>query len=81
MNIRNSVGWMGMVALLASGFFGFTVKAAVSPNSEPVWKVLLDARTMAFQLKDDARDHEEFRANEHKLASSCQCNQPNPRRR
>jgi hypothetical protein len=56
MSTRNSVGWMGMVALLAGGFLGgaFTAKAADHPNSEPVWKVLLDARTMAFQLKDDA---------------------------
>ncbi len=62
MRMRNSVGWVGMIALLAGGFFGgaFTVKAADHPNSEPVWKVLLDARTMAFQLKDDAQTMKGF---------------------
>lgn len=53
---------MGMIALLAGGFFGsaFTLKAADHPNSEPVWKLLLDARTMSFQLKDDTRTMKRF---------------------
>jgi len=62
MNARKSVVWIGVGALLAAGFFGgaFTVKAADNPDSEQVSTLLSEAKTMAFQLKEDAATMETF---------------------
>ncbi len=62
MNTRKSVAWVGIVALMVAGFFGgaFTMKAADNPDSEQVSKLLSEAKTMAFQLKDDAQTMESF---------------------
>jgi phage-related tail protein len=62
MNTCKSVAWSGITALLVAGFFGgaFTLKAADNPDSEQVSKLLSEARTMAFQLKDDAQTMESF---------------------
>lgn len=56
MNTRKSIAWMGTAALLLVGFCGAssTLKAADNPDSEQVSKLLSDAKTMAFQVKDDA---------------------------
>jgi hypothetical protein len=62
MNARNSVAWMGTVALLVAGFFGgsFTMKAADNSDSEQVSKLLSEAQTIAFQVKEDAVTMESF---------------------
>jgi len=62
MNARKSIAWMGIGALLVAGFFGsaFTVKAADNPDSEHVSALLSEAKTMAFQLKEDAETMETF---------------------
>lgn len=54
MNMRKSIGLIASVALVLGGF-AFTMSAADKPDSEEVSKMLSDARTMAFQLKDDAQ--------------------------
>ena len=47
--------------LLLGGFAGaFTARAADKPDSEQVSKLLSEARTMAFQLKDDAETMQTF---------------------
>lgn len=51
--------WMGMPALLLAGFLAGTstmqaAKIAEVPDSEQVSKLLSEAKTMAFQLKEDA---------------------------
>jgi len=51
--------WMGTPALLLAGFAG-TANAAAVPDSEHVSKLLAEAKTMAFQLKDDAVAMEGF---------------------
>lgn len=51
--------WMGTPAILLAGWAG-TANAAVVPDSEHVAKLLAEAKTMAFQLKDDAVAMEGF---------------------
>jgi hypothetical protein len=61
MKIRKSIGWIGGVVLLLGGSLGaFTTSAANTPDSEQVSKLLSEARTMTFQLKDDAQTMESF---------------------
>src|ERR1700676_333586 len=60
MNARKSAAWMGAVALLAAGFFAGTMNAGVNPESEQVSKLLWEAQTMAFQVKEDAVTMESF---------------------
>jgi hypothetical protein len=59
MHMRKPIAWMG-TALMA-GFFmvPFGVKADV-PDSEQVSKLLSEAKTMAFQVKEDAATMESF---------------------
>ena len=62
MNQYNSIAWRGTLTVLLAGFLGAssTVKAADVPDSEQVAKLLSDAKTMAFQLKEDAVIMESF---------------------
>ncbi len=59
MNIRKSKLWMGTPAILLAGWAG-SANAAVVPDSEHVAKLLSEAKTMAFQLKEDAVAMEGF---------------------
>lgn len=56
------MAWVGTLALLLSGFVVTSVplKAAGNPDSEQVSKLLSEAKTMAFQLKEDAQTMETF---------------------
>jgi hypothetical protein len=58
--MRKPIAWMG-TALMA-GFFmvPFGVKAADVPDSEQVSKLLSEAKTLAFQVKEDAGTMESF---------------------
>ena len=62
MNTRKSMAWVGTLALLVAGLLGtsVTTKAAEKPDSEQVSNLLSQARTMAFQLKEDAETMETF---------------------
>jgi hypothetical protein len=62
MNKRNSIAWIGTLTLLLTGFLGAlaTVKAAGVPDSEQVAKLLSEAKTQAFQLKEDAATMESY---------------------
>ena len=51
--------WMGAPAILLAGWAG-AANAATVPDSEHVAKLLSEAKTMAFQLKDDAVAMEGF---------------------
>jgi hypothetical protein len=55
MKIRSSVGWIGVLPLLMGTTF-----AAEAPDSEQVTKLLSEAKTQAFQLKEDAATMESF---------------------
>ena len=59
MNKRTLKFWMGTPAILLAGWAG-AANAAVVPDSEHVAKLLGEAKTMAFQLKDDAVAMEGF---------------------
>ena len=59
MNKRTLRLWIGTPAILLSGWSG-AANAAVVPDSEHVAKLLSEAKTMAFQLKDDAVAMEGF---------------------
>jgi len=60
MHMRKPIAWMG-TALMA-GFFmvPFGVKAADTPDSEQVSKLLSESKTLAFQVKEDAVTMESF---------------------
>jgi hypothetical protein len=62
MNQRKSIARMGALVPLVAGFFmaSYTVNAADFPDSEQVSKLLSEAKTMAFQLKEDAAAMESF---------------------
>jgi len=62
MNPRKAMVWIGTGALLLAGFLGnsVTMKAADNPDSEQVSNLLSGAKTMAFQLKEDAENMETF---------------------
>jgi hypothetical protein len=57
---RISKLWMGAPAILLAGWASGTAHAAVVPDSEHVAKLLSEAKTMAFQLKEDAVAMEGF---------------------
>ena len=61
MNTRK-IACSGAFALLLAGFLAPppAAKAAVNPDSEQVSKLLSEAKTMAFQLKEDALTMESF---------------------
>jgi len=56
MKVRKSVTWMGASALLVGGFLAVSpvVVAAETPDSEQVSKLLSEAKTTAYQLREDA---------------------------
>ena len=56
MNARKSIARMGMLVPLAGVFLvaSSSVNAADVPDSEQVSKLLSEAKTLAFQLKEDA---------------------------
>ena len=58
----NSIACTGAFTLLLAGFLvpPSTVKAAANPDSEQVSKLLSEAKTMAFQLKEDAVTMESY---------------------
>jgi hypothetical protein len=63
MNKRNLIVWMTPVAVLLAGFATvapITAKVAEAPDSEQVSKLLSDAKTTAFQLKEDGDTMETF---------------------
>jgi len=62
MNKRKSIAGMGTSVLLLTGFLvaSSTVKAADAPDSEQVSKLLSEAKTMAFQVKEDAVTMESY---------------------
>ncbi len=62
MNQRKSIALVGTSAFLMAGFLAasFTVYAADVPDSEQVSKLLSEAKTMAFQVKEDAVTMESF---------------------
>jgi len=62
MNQRKLIARMGTSMFLAAGFLApwFTVRAADVPDSEQVSKLLSEAKTMAFQVKEDAVTMESF---------------------
>jgi hypothetical protein len=62
MKRRNSVALAGAFVLLLAGvpMPAATVGGAETPDSEQVSKLLSDAKTMAFQLKEDALTMESF---------------------
>jgi hypothetical protein len=59
---RNSIVCTGTFALLLAGFLAppATGRAGANPDSEQVSKLLSEAKTMAFQLKEDAVTMESF---------------------
>jgi hypothetical protein len=59
MNKRTLKLWMGTPAVLLAGWAG-TANAVAVPDSEHVAKLLSEAKTMAFQLKEDAVAMEGF---------------------
>jgi hypothetical protein len=59
MNKRTLKVWMGTPAILLVGWAG-AANAAVLPDSDPVAKLLGEAKTTAFQLKEDAVAMEGF---------------------
>src|ERR1019366_4887689 len=61
MNTRN-IACAGAFALLLAGFVASpaTLKTGANPDSEQVSKLLSEAKTMAFQLKEDAVTMESF---------------------
>lgn len=62
MKTRNLTTWMGVPAVLLAGFLvtSSTAKAADVQDSEQVSKLLSEAKTMAFQLKEDAATMESY---------------------
>lgn len=62
MNKRRSITWIGTSALLLAGFLvgPSTIKAADAPDSEQVSKLLSEAKTLAFQVKEDAVTMESY---------------------
>ena len=59
---NKTITWIGTSALLLGGFLAVSrvASAAAAPDSEQVSKLLSDAKTTAFQLKEDAVTMEGF---------------------
>jgi hypothetical protein len=62
MNQRKSIAQMGTLVAVLAGFLvaSSTVNAADVPDSEQVSKLLSEAKTLAFQLKEDAGTMESY---------------------
>lgn len=62
MNQSKSIAGIGTSVILLAGFLGAgsIVNAAGVPDSEQITKLLSEAKTMAFQLKEDAGTMESF---------------------
>jgi hypothetical protein len=61
MNKHRSMAWIGTPALVVGFLMASpTVKAADVPDSEQVSKLLSEAKTLAFQLKEDAETMESY---------------------
>jgi len=62
MNKHTSIVWVGASALLLAGFLAApsTINAADAPDSEQVSKLLSEAKTLAFQVKEDAVTMESY---------------------
>lgn len=62
MNKHRKTAWIGALALSVTGIFMLpaAMKAADVPDSEQVNKLLSEAKTQAFQLKEDAATMETF---------------------
>jgi hypothetical protein len=62
MNQRNLIARMGTSIFLVTGFLAASsiTSAAVAPDSEQVSKLLSEAKTLAFQVKEDAVTMESF---------------------
>ena len=62
MNKHRSIAWMGTSTLLLAGFLvaPSTINAAEAPDSEQVSKLLSEAKTLAFQVKEDAVTMESY---------------------
>ena len=60
--IRRIITWIAAPGLLLAGFLAIpsASKAAETPDSEQVSKLLSEAKTMAFELKEDAVAMESF---------------------
>jgi hypothetical protein len=60
--IRKTITWIATPGLLLAGFLAMAPasKAAENPDSEQVSKLLSEAKTMAFELKEDAVTMESF---------------------
>lgn len=60
--VRHQTAWIGTGALLLTGFLGASaaVKAAYTPDSEQVTKLLVETKAMAVQLSEDAATMESF---------------------
>jgi len=65
MNKHIRTAWIGTLALSVTGLFALPVamRAADVPDSEQVNKLLSEAKTMAFQVKEDAATMETFTRN------------------
>ena len=60
MNRRNATAWIGTSVLLLGGLLVPGARAASVSDSEQVSRLLSEAKTMAFQLKEDALAMESF---------------------
>jgi hypothetical protein len=63
MNQHKSTAWMTTAAFLVTGFLAASPAiqaAAAVPDSEQVSQLLSEAKTMAFQLKEDAQTMESY---------------------
>lgn len=62
MNKHRKTAWVGTLALSMTGLLGLpsAMKAADVPDSEQVNKLLSEAKTQAFQLKEDAATMESY---------------------
>lgn len=59
--IRKTISWIAAPGLLLAGFLAIpAAKASETPDSEQVSKLLSEAKTMAFELKEDAVTMESF---------------------
>jgi hypothetical protein len=60
--IRRTITWIATPGLLLAGFLAIpsASKATETPDSEQVSKLLSEAKTMAFELKEDAVTMESF---------------------
>lgn len=60
--MKTTTVWMGALPLLLGGFLATSpvIRAGDAPDNEQVTKLLSEAKTQAFQLKEDAQTMESF---------------------